>query len=337
MFCKQQMFLYKSFTSLAISAAVSSSERCISRSATSLKVVLKRPHVNPRPPAGPGRGAQGGRIGGSSAFWRFSWFGIKWWVGFAWEGDTLAPWGEVSAGRPDPPGEEAKGPTLRPSHGQLGPQPLPGVGSVGTAVLRHEDRTAGTQCRGFFNLGTRAPGLQLETSCTEQPPWAMGQRHVRADRSPRGPEPRLCTCPAAKPGGWASWPTLVTRHEGHQLVPGHAGLSQIRHLGPLTPCSSQGKDGRSPYMSRRCRVIPAGVSVSLYSMFPHTGLKDSQASCPNPSISGIFCPRPPSSLPGHWGHLTLCGRSSVRRGAWQNPTAKQAGHLGLGPGLPSDP
>lgn len=49
MFCKQQMFLYKSFMSLAISAAVSRTEHCISRS-NRLKVVLKRPHCNPEVP-----------------------------------------------------------------------------------------------------------------------------------------------------------------------------------------------------------------------------------------------------------------------------------------------
>lgn len=37
-----------------------------------------------------------------------------------------------------------------------------------------------------------------------------------------------------------SAPTPVTCHEGHQLVPGHAGLSQVRRLGPLIPCCSQG-------------------------------------------------------------------------------------------------
>lgn len=97
-----------------------------------------------------------------------------------------------------------------------------------------------------------------------------------------------------------SAPTPVTCHEGHQLVPGHAGLSQVRRLGPLIPCCSQGKAGQSAHTSHRCRVTHAAVLG-----FSHAGLKDPQASCPSPGLSGIFCPGPPPSLPIHWGHLTL--------------------------------
>lgn len=63
----------------------------------------KTPRKPEAPCLGPGRGAQGGRMGRASAFWRFSWFGIKWWVGFVSEGDTLAPLGGASAGRRDLP------------------------------------------------------------------------------------------------------------------------------------------------------------------------------------------------------------------------------------------
>lgn len=129
MFCKQQMFLYKSFMSLAISAAVSSLERCISWSARSLKVALKRPHVNLRPPAwGPAAGRReagwgapllfGGFLGlAQSGGWALSQRGTPWppEVGHL-QGDVTFP------------GEEAKGPASGPSHGQLGPQPVPGVG-----------------------------------------------------------------------------------------------------------------------------------------------------------------------------------------------------------------
>ena len=91
MFCKQQMFLYKSFMSLAISAAVSRTEHCISRS-NRLKVVLKRPHCKPEDPYPCTRSPawDTGRTGVGGAhlvfemlgFFFFSCFGVKWWVGF---------------------------------------------------------------------------------------------------------------------------------------------------------------------------------------------------------------------------------------------------------------
>ena len=48
MFCKQQIFLYKSL--VAISAAVSRNEHCISLSTRLLKIVLKRPQDFPGGP-----------------------------------------------------------------------------------------------------------------------------------------------------------------------------------------------------------------------------------------------------------------------------------------------
>lgn len=58
-------------------------------------------------------------------------------------------------------------------------------------------------------------------------------------------------------------------------------------------------------------------------------LRTPQASCPSPSI---FCPRPPPSLPGHWGHLTPCGWSSLRQEAWQTPQQSRRGIWAWGQG-----
>lgn len=161
----------------------------------------------------------------------------------------------------------------------------------------------------------------------------MGQRWD-ADKSqgPRAQAVHLPRCEARRVGPMAqvlSVTTLVTRHEAHQRVPGCGGLSQVRHPGPLTPCSSQGKHGRSPHMSRRCRLVPAGVLVSLYTVFPCTGLKDPLGQLPNPQHLRHLLPKAPTLTPGELGPLDPPWLELPEAGSLAEPHGKPQGCLTL--------